>query len=161
MSNPAPRGRAATGVLLGAVVGGLAGCTRPVAVSPPVELSPSAAQACADLATLLPDKLNPVGDRREVTPQSLLTAAWGDPPAVLRCGVPRPTAMSPTSQLITVNGVDWFPEELTAGYLMTTVGRTANVEITVPSDQGPAPSIAADLAAAIKNADPIAPSRDT
>ena len=38
------------------------------------------------------------------------------------------------------------PEELTEGWLMTTVGRTANVEITVPTARGPAPSVAADLA---------------
>jgi Protein of unknown function (DUF3515) len=87
--------------------------------------------------------------RRRVQPDSPLAAAFGDPPVSVRCGVPVPAALSATSDLVEVDGVTWFPEELTAGWAMTTVGRVANVEIVVPSAQGPAPSVAADLAASI------------
>ncbi len=82
-------------------------------------------------------------------PSSPLTAAYGDPPVAIRCAVPRPAALTATSLLVTVDGIDWFAEELTGGWLMTTVGRAANVEITVPAAQGPAPSVAADLSPTI------------
>ena len=95
-----------------------------------------------------------MGERRDVDPDSSLTAAYGDPPVAVRCGVPEPGALVATSELVTVDGIDWFPEELTAGWLMTTVGRAANVEITVPDAQGPAPSVAADLAPTILDALP-------
>ena len=43
----------------------------------------------------------------------------------------------PSSQLIDVNGLEWFAEELTQGYLFTTYGLAANVEVTVPDDYAP------------------------
>lgn len=133
----------------------LAGCSRPVSV-PPVEPAPPApvAQACRQLQAQLPDALATVGTRRASTPDSPLTAAYGDPPVAIRCGVPGPAALTPTSLLVTVDGVDWLPEELTGGWLLTTVGRVANVEVTVPTAQGPAPSVAADLSGVIIRAIP-------
>ena len=129
----------------------LAGCAgRPVAVDPPSPSPPAAAlEACVRFTAALPDTIETVGDRRHVQPDSPLTAAYGDPPVSVRCGVPVPAALSATSDLVEVDGVTWFPEELTAGWVMTTVGRAANVEIVVPDAQGPAPSVAADLAATI------------
>ena len=114
------------------------------------------ATACAGFTVALPDSLETAGERRPVDPDSLLTAAYGDPPVAVRCGVADPAALVATSELVTVNGIDWFPEELTEGWLMTTVGRAANVEITVPEAQGPAPSVAADLAPTILDAIPAA-----
>lgn len=111
-------------------------------------------RACQDLQAQLPDALATVGSRRASTPESPLTAAYGDPPVAIRCGVPEPAALTPTSLLVTVDGVDWLPEELTGGWLLTTVGRVANVEITVPTAQGPAPSVAADLSGVIIRAVP-------
>lgn len=134
----------------------LCGCASVVAVEPPAGLDPAAARACGQLAEQLPGQLSTAGHRRRVAPDSLLTAAWGDPPVSLRCGVPAPVALGPTSALVTVDGIDWLPEELTAGYLMTTVGRVANVEITVPAAVGPAPGVAADLGPAIAAAVPPA-----
>lgn len=96
-----------------------------------------------------------MGHRREVTPASPLTAAWGDPPVVVRCGVPVPSALKPESLLVTVNSVDWFPEELTGGAVITTVGRKVALELTVPAKQGNAPEVAVELAAAIKSLDPL------
>ena len=87
-------------------------------------------------------------DRRTTTPEGL-TAAWGDPPIVLRCGVPRPAALMPTSQLVTVDGVDWFAEPLSNGYLFTTYGRAAYVEVAVPSAYQPPAAVLTELAAAV------------
>jgi hypothetical protein len=126
----------------------VAACARPVAVQPPDADEP-VARSCASFVAALPEELGTVGARRAVDPPSDLTAAYGDPPVAVRCGVPNPTALTGTSTLVTVEGIDWFPEELTGGWLMTTVGLDADVEITVPTEQGPAPSVAADLAPAI------------
>ena len=114
------------------------------------------AAACAAFTAALPAELSTAGDRREVTPESDLTAAYGDPPVGVRCGVPEPTALEPTSTLVTVDGIDWLPEELTDGWRLTSIGRIANVEVTVPTEQGPAPSVAADLAPTISATLPAA-----
>jgi len=126
-------------------IGMLAACARPVEVRPPTP-EPDVAAACAQFTSALPTELSTVGERRDVTPESDLTAAYGDPPVGVRCGVAEPSALTATSTLVTVEGIDWLPEELTGGWRLTSVGRTANVEITVPTEQGPAPSVAADLA---------------
>lgn len=107
--------------------------------------APAVAQACAGFIDALPDTLSTVGERRSVEPGGGLTAAYGDPPVPVRCGVPRPAALSAGSTLVTVDGIDWFPEQLTGGWMMTTTALVANVEITVPTEQGHAPSVAADL----------------
>jgi Protein of unknown function (DUF3515) len=145
-----PAGAGSGRMLWVTVLATLAGCARPVAVAPPVP-DPSDAQlaACERFTRALPDSLSTVGERRAASPDSPLTAAYGDPPVSVRCGVPTPAALRADSQLVTVDGVDWFPEELTGGWLMTTTERVADVEITVPTEDGPAPSVAADLAATI------------
>jgi hypothetical protein len=127
----------------------LAACSRPVGVEAPASPAPDVAAACAGFTAALPAELSTVGERRDVTPESDLTAAYGDPPVGVRCGVPEPTALEATSTLVTVDGIDWLPEELTDGWRLTSIGRIANVEVTVPTEQGPAPSVAADLAPTI------------
>ncbi len=123
---------------------GLVACSQRVAVTPPAP-DPVTAELCRTFTGQLPDQLSTAGARRSVTPDSPLTAAYGDPPVGIRCGVQSPPGLTATSLLVTVDGVDWLPEELTAGWRLTTVGRAANVELTVPTAQGPAPGVAADL----------------
>jgi hypothetical protein len=135
---------------------GVAGCARPVEVPEPTP-GADVAVLCARFTAALPDSLPTVGDRREVTGSLELTAAYGDPPVGVRCGVPEPEALSPTSTLVTIDSVDWFPEELTGGWRMTTVGLPAEIEISVPGAQGPAPSVAADLVPVITGTIPSAP----
>ena len=72
----------------------------------------------------------------------------------MRCGVPRPTTLDATSQLVTVDGVDWFAEELTAGYLFTTTGRVAYVEVSVPDDYAPEIGPVTELSPAVADAVP-------
>jgi hypothetical protein len=115
------------------------------------------ARLCAGFVRALPEQLSTAGARREVQPDPGSTAAYGDPPTTVRCGVPRPRGLTPAATLVTVDGIDWLPEELSAGWMMTTVGRVAHVEITVPDAVGPAPSVAADLAATIATTLPTAP----
>lgn len=146
-SNPA-RHRAGLVLVAGSLVL-VSGCARPVEVAPPAPTG-SAAAACERFTEALPDILSTVGARREVTPATPWTAAYGDPPVSVRCGVPTPETLSATSQLVVVDGVDWFPEQLTGGWMMTSTGLVANVEITVPTEAGPAPSVAADLSPTIK-----------
>ncbi len=127
----------------------LSACARPVEVSPP-EAAPDISSACARFTAALPQEIDTAGDLRDTTPESDLTAAYGDPPVGIRCGVPTPTTLAPTSTLVRIDEIDWYPEELTAGWRLTSVGRQANVEITVPDELGPAPSVAADLSPTIE-----------
>jgi hypothetical protein len=55
------------------------------------------------------------------------------------------------SEVLEVEGVEWFLVESDAGYTFTTVGRAANVEVTVPSevDRSEATAPLVDLAPAI------------
>jgi len=126
-----------------------------VRVAVPASPPATAAAACAALATELPKTLNGL-TARPTDPSSALVAAWGKDPVVLRCGVPKPAALQPTSELITVNGVDWLPEQLTEGYRFTTTGRVANVEVTVPQAYRPEVNLLVDLAAPFKATVPSA-----
>jgi Protein of unknown function (DUF3515). len=62
----------------------------------------------------------------------VLTAAWGDPAVVLRCGVAKPRTLRATSELIEINSVRWFLHETHEAYVFTTFGRVAFVEVSVP-----------------------------
>jgi Protein of unknown function (DUF3515) len=139
------------------LVGTLASCSqRPVRTQPPPPPTAPAAEACARLHAALPDSLD--GHRkRDTKPASGLTAAWGDPPIILHCGVPVPAAYGPAAQLYTINGVDWFAEELTAGYVFTTIGREAGVELTVPDDYKPEVNPVVDLSVVVARTVPVSP----
>ncbi|MDP9418498.1 MAG: DUF3515 domain-containing protein, partial [Actinomycetota bacterium] len=93
--------------------------------------------------------------RRATDPDSPYAAAWGDPSIVLRCGVARPAALRPESQVLTVNGVDWLAEEKESGYRFTTSGRAAFVEVVVPDDYAPEVDPLVDLAAPVKATVPV------
>jgi hypothetical protein len=86
-----------------------------------------------------------------------LTTAWGSPAIALRCGVPRPAAMRPASELVTVNGVSWFPQPPDRPVTFTAVGRRAYVEVTVPAKYAPPGDVLIELTAAIKAALPAKP----
>ena len=127
----------------------VAACSSGLPVPPPDPLpTGAAAYACSSLHGRLPDEVS--GQTVTATdPHSPLTSAWGSPSIVLRCGVATPEALTPTSQLLTVDGIDWLPEQLTHGYLFTTVGRAVNVEVSVPDAYSPEAGALADLSPAI------------
>ncbi len=116
---------------------------------------PGTQQECAALLDALPEV---VGDavRREVQPPAPAVAAWGDPPVILRCGVPPPVA-DPTATVLQVDGVDWLPVAGEGGTFFTTVGRVAQVEVAVPDDYAPEADVLSDLTAAVTAAVPPAP----
>ena len=132
----------------------LTGCGGgPARVAPPVPSATPAARACAALAAALPDVLD--GHQARTTePDSELTAAWADPAIVLRCGVATPPELRPTSELYTINDIDWLPVETDRGWRFTTVGLVANVEVAVPDRYQPAVNPLVDLATAITAAVP-------
>ncbi len=100
------------------------------------------ARLCAGLR--LPEKVLGA-ERRDTSPDSQLTAAWGSPAIALRCGVPRPAALRPESQLITVNGVDWFGQPADRPVTFTAVARQAYVEVTVPPKYSPPGDVLIEL----------------
>jgi hypothetical protein len=95
--------------------------------------SPAARVAafCGRLHDALPARLDGRPTARR-SPKSALTAAWGDPAVVLRCGVRQPQTLRATSELIEINGVRWFLQETADNYVFTSYGRMAFVEVRVP-----------------------------
>jgi hypothetical protein len=88
---------------------------------------------------------------RETVPADASAAAWGDPPIVVRCGIDPPAAFDPSSAVIEVESVTWFPEPLSNGTLFTSVGRTPRVEVTVPRDFAPEVNVLVELAGSIRD----------
>ena len=141
----------ATGLLLAA-----AGCGSAATVEPGPTAS---APVCAEVLRALPDELSGA-ERRSTNSQA--TAAWGDPPITLRCGVtpPGPT----TDRCISVTGaddasVDWVMAELGSTeedtWQFTTYGRVPAIEVTVPVDYAgdDATTTLVDLGAAVSLTD--------
>lgn len=125
----------------------LTACNRPVQVSP----TPVANDrlGCPRLLTSLPEYVDGA-KRRTITPTTASAAAWGRIPIVLTCGVRRPAALTATSELLTVNGVDWFGEPLSKGYRFTTFGRAPRLQVDVPNNHSPESNALVDLAGAVK-----------
>jgi hypothetical protein len=82
-------------------------------------------------------------------------AAWGDPAIIMRCGVEKPKDLGPASRCDMVDGVGWFTESTSDGYLFTTIGRDFYVSVEVPHDYEPEADALADLADAIDRHDPV------
>jgi hypothetical protein len=106
-------------------------------------------EACTGLLGALPATVDGQ-QRREVEPAGAQAAAWGDPAIVLRCGVPEPPALTPSSPCAEVNGVGWFAEQREDGYRFTTIGRAANVSVQVPYEYEPAADTLVDVASAVR-----------
>ncbi len=51
----------------------------------------------------------------------------------MRCGVAEPAAYSATSQILVVNGVNWYPEELQSGVRFTSMQTLELVEVSIPN----------------------------
>jgi hypothetical protein len=136
---------------------GLAGCgsSTPVAVSPVPSSAPAAQDVCRRLVGALPNKVDDL-PRRHISPEQGTTAAWGNPPVVLRCGVGKPAGLTPTSVLAGVNGIYWFIDDQPDVRIWTTVGRRVNVEMRIPSKHDPPQGPVVDIAAAITAIDPKA-----
>ncbi|MFF3451768.1 DUF3515 domain-containing protein [Streptomyces sp. NPDC002667] len=119
-------------------------------------------ELCQNLDKVLPRSVD--GRRREdPEPRSALTAGWGSPAIILRCGVERPPKMidprvatgdDPKAVAGGVNGVDWLMEKQDDGTTrLTTASRLAYVQVTVPAGAD-ASGVLVDLAASVKKAIP-------
>ncbi|MGI5194596.1 DUF3515 domain-containing protein [Streptomyces sp. CA-288835] len=111
---------------------------------------------CQNLDERLPPKVDGL-DREDPEPRSTLTAGWGGPAIILRCGVERPAEMlDPKASTTEVNGVAWLVKEEDDGsYVFTTGLRKAYVEIGFSKEQaakGAGPLV--DFAQPIKKAIP-------
>jgi Protein of unknown function (DUF3515) len=93
-------------------------------------------------------------ERRRAVP-GRFSAAWGDPPITLRCGAEKPPRLTATSQCFEVNGVGWFAEQASNGFLFTTIGRTTYVEVGVPSNYAPEANALVDLADPVSKHNPL------
>ncbi|HEY6796305.1 MAG TPA: DUF3515 family protein [Kineosporiaceae bacterium] len=62
------------------------------------------------------------------------TVAWGEPPIVVRCGLPeqRPT----TKRCLSVDDVDWVVDDVGDPLVFTAYGRAPTVEVRVPRALG-------------------------
>ncbi|MGW7266733.1 DUF3515 domain-containing protein [Streptomyces sp. NPDC054842] len=116
----------------------------------------NAARLCRNLDEVLPGKVD--GLRREdPEPRSALTAGWGGPAIILRCGVVRPAEMlDPKASTTVVNGVGWLVQEQDDGsYVFTSSLRRAYVEVRLSSEHAKKGAGAlVDLAAPVKKAIP-------
>jgi hypothetical protein len=130
----------------------VAGCAGLVQVDEPT-LEPADRATCDAVLASLPDQV--LESTTRPTRPGVLSRAWGDPAIVLRCGVPTPPGLTPTSECVEVNGVGWFREEADGGTLFTTIGRAVPVEVGVPAGYAPEVDVLVDLAAAIEAHDPL------
>jgi Protein of unknown function (DUF3515) len=94
--------------------------------------SAAAERFCPRLLAAMPLTLTGLAARPVDSP-SPNVAAWGEPPVVLRCGVPRPRGFVVGVQTFVVNGVTWFAEPHGNRTVWTVVDRPVYVEATVPA----------------------------
>ena len=102
-----------------------------VEVAAPPDL-PGADPACAKLLNALPRQLDG-NTARPVTTAPHRVVAWGRPPIVLRCGVDRPKALTPTAQELVIEGVAWVYGTEGDTDVWTTNSQALRVEVRVPS----------------------------
>lgn len=126
----------------------------------PVDAPKAGSPQCTALLRALPESLTngstPLHRRRLAQPAPPATAAWGSgDPVVLRCGIERPQQLLPTSELLGVDGVQWF--QISAGGDITwyAVDRAAVVALTLPGTFGTGPI--QDVSAAISTTMPAVP----
>lgn len=119
-----------------------------VVPTPPAEI----AKYCEALHKELPKKVIEDVERSELSPESPLTAGWGDPAIVLRCGIDRPAEVGdPKANAVEVNGVGWVVDDRgDDGLRFITMYREAYVELLVPA------SYHADAGILVEFAKPVA-----
>ena len=117
-----------------------------------VEAPRAATPACAQLMADLPTVLGGL-DRRELVGSPVpsgtdlpggtrvgatsdveagAVAAWGDPPVVLRCGIPTPAELTCSAPVQVVDGVTWLPLTGQGATTYLVVDRSVRVALTVP-----------------------------
>nr|WP_239029317.1 DUF3515 domain-containing protein [Pseudonocardia acidicola] len=122
--------------------------TGPLAVAPvnaPGAGTPECAALLAALPSTLPGDGGTLPSRPQAAPAQPGVLAWAASPrpVVLRCGMPRPAELNPTSALLEVNGVRWLqltdaaPDSALTSYVA--VDRPVYVVLTAPNAAGSGP----------------------
>jgi hypothetical protein len=118
--------------------------TGPLALVP-VDAPDAAKPGCAKLIAALPPELTSGSATLRklplVEPAPPATQAWGatGEPVVLRCGLPRPPELTPSSGLRDVSGVGWLVLTRDGASTWYTADREVFVALTVPQDSGTGP----------------------
>jgi len=118
-------------------------------VQAPGAATPACAQLMAGLPTVLSgldrreligspadpggtDRLDGTSDGGISDIQAGAVAAWGDPPVVLRCGIPTPAELTCSAPVQVVDGVTWLPLSGQGATTYLVVDRSVRVALTVP-----------------------------
>ena len=123
--------------------------TGPLAL-PAVAVPAAASADCARFFSGLPQEIDTgegLQPRRVLAaPAPAGTVAWGgeaqasgrpeDQPIVLRCGLPMPAELGPTSPLLDVDGVEWLEIPGTGATTWVTADRAVFVGLTLPDGIG-------------------------
>ncbi len=135
----------AIGARLGVVGGPPAPDTSPLAVVP-VEAPAATEPLCTALLAALPAELPtadaPLQQRPLAAPVAAGVRAWAavPRPVVVRCGLPRPAELTPTSALLEINGVRWLPlQDQPELITYVAVDRPVYVILTAPTAAGSGP----------------------
>ena len=86
--------------------------------------------ACTALLSRLPDELDKGVRRRPVSGDPTRTAAWGEPPVTLQCGVPLPDQELPPLE---VDGLPFVTRKTAGRVYWTTQNRAVNVLLDIPT----------------------------
>jgi hypothetical protein len=120
--------------------------TGPLAL-PPVDAPDATSPSCTRLIAALPAELaaspGPLPRVPLAAPAPDGTVAWAGTerrqPVVLRCGLPRPAELTPTSSLVVIDGVSWLPLSEPDRDTFIAVDRPVYLALTVPHDVGTGP----------------------
>ncbi|MCY7340448.1 MAG: DUF3515 domain-containing protein [Pseudonocardia sp.] len=140
------------GIAIGARIGVIGGAPAPdttaLAVAP-VDAPDAGGPECTALLAALEGDLPATGGTLPVRPLAdpvqpgVRAWAAAPRPAVLRCGLPRPTELTPSSALLEINGVRWLQlDDGVPGPAVVTyvaVDRPVYVVLTTPTDAGSGP----------------------
>ena len=103
--------------------------------------------ACAVLLRDLPAALAHGAKRRPVTGDPTRTAAWGDPPVTLACGVPLPDQ---TQAPLIIDDLRFVTTKTAGRVLWTTQDRAVNVILDIPTAYAPQADLVLPLVAILK-----------
>ncbi len=124
--------------------------------APPIKRDAAADRSCPSTLAGLPVKLAGLSRRAVASSSGEYVVAWGEPPVIVQCGVPRPTGFVQTSQVIPVAGVQWFtpdqaPPKPPGTVAWTAVDRAVYVRVIIPTNYS-ADGVLGDVATAIRRA---------
>ncbi|GAB92434.1 DUF3515 domain-containing protein [Gordonia rhizosphera] len=132
---------------------------RPDATTPieSYAVEPSASAECARMIAAVPETFDGYGDKQVDGTTVRWASDDGGDPVMLRCGVTRPTELSPTSSLQVVNPVQWFITDTVdgRGQAYVCVDHRPYVAMWIPVNAGNGPIT--DVSAVIERTLPRGP----